>query len=106
MRTRQLDYNELRQLLKAEQARFKELDDKKRTLLSDAVVQGGNIQEYELVKAQWEDSAQEITHLYKKLHPHFPTGTCYNCGSVTALVLGSGRKHFACVACGTEAIKD
>jgi transposase len=76
-------------------------------LLSEAILQGGgNIQEYELITAQLKDSAEEITHLYKKLHPHFPTGTCYNCGSVTEIILGSGRRHYACVACGTEVIND
>jgi formamidopyrimidine-DNA glycosylase len=105
MGIRQLDHNELREQLKAEQARFKELDEKKKTLLSDAIVQGGgNIQEYEAVKAQWQDSAEEIKHLHRKLYPNFPRHSCPNCGCDCTPILGSGRSHYGCIACGDESI--
>jgi hypothetical protein len=97
--------SELREQLKAEIARFKELDKQKNaaweSLAADNIV---SLQEWELLKAQWKDSAEEIKHLHRKLYPNFPSGTCGNCGSVTTPILGSGRNHYGCVACGEETI--
>ena len=104
MRHNQLSDNELRELLKAEKARFKELDAKKELYKNQLVWSSHTHQDYELLKSQWKDSAEEIAHLYKKLHPYFPVGTCPHCGSVTSKIVGSGRNHYACVACGEEEI--
>jgi hypothetical protein len=100
MRINQLSDNELRELLKAEQAQFKELDKQK----SEANTDTCSAREYELLKARWKDSAEQIAFLYKKLHPYFPNGGCGNCGSVTTPILGSDRNHYRCVACGEETI--
>lgn len=108
MRIHQLSNNELRELLKAEQARFKELDERRKATWENTDLTTQPLSEYmqawEQLKADWKDSAEQIAYLYKKLHPYFPVGTCPHCGSVTSKIVGSGRNHYACVACGEETI--
>ena len=104
MRLHQLSDNELREQLKQEIERFKELAAKKELYKNQEVWSSHTIQDYELLKSQWKDSAEQIAYLYKKLHPYFPVGTCPYCGSVTSKIVGSGRNHYVCVACGEETI--
>lgn len=112
MSIRQLDHNELREQLKAEQARFKELDAQKEAMwksFDETEVGLGNFtakfQEFTTLKAQWQDSADEIKHLHRKLYPNFPRHACPNCGCDCTPILGLGRSHYGCIACGHESIE-
>lgn len=100
MRTHNLSDQELKDLLKEELARFKELDAQKKAMWEsfEAVT---SLQEWELLKAKWQDSADEIKHLHRKLYPNFPRGIqCPNCGCDTMPISGSNAKIDCCVACG------
>jgi hypothetical protein len=103
MRTHQQTDRELKDLLKAEQTRFKELDTLKKAMWEGlAADNAASLQEWELLKAQWQDSADEIKYLHRKLHPYFPRGhACPNCGCDTMPVSGSNAVLDSCVACGT-----
>jgi hypothetical protein len=87
---------QLRALLDTERKRFQELDKQKKAawLNNDLLV-------YMRVKMQWQDCADEIDHLHRKLYPLFPySGTCYQCGAATLPVAGmSPVSHDQCVAC-------
>jgi hypothetical protein len=104
MSIRQLDHNEIKEQLKAEQARFKELDAQKQAAWQK-VFETITIEEWELIKRQWQDSAEEIKHLHRKLYPNFPRHSCPNCGCDCTPILGSGRNHYGCIACGDESIE-
>jgi hypothetical protein len=99
MRDQQSD-GELREHLKTELARFKELDSQKVALYTG--LDTGSIQEYEIIKARWKDCAEEIKHIHRKLYPHFPRGhECPNCGCDTMPVIGTNPTLFyGCIACG------
>lgn len=97
------DKNELEEQLKTELDRFKELDTQKTAMYKGLDV--GNIQEYELLRAQWEDSVAEIKHLHRKLYPYFPrSGACPYCGCDT-LPSGGGFESSQCIACGKVTVK-
>lgn len=106
MRMAQADDNELRELLKAEIARFKELDAQKKALWEGEIETDNAIQEYEQVKRAWQDSAEEIKHLHRKLYPYFPRGgTCGNCGCDMLPVFGSQKGMSQCIACGEQRVE-
>lgn len=108
MRKAETSDSELREQLKAEQARFQALSTEQESLKNDTQIVGNVaafIERLTQLRAQLADSAEEITHLYKKLHPYFPVGTCPICHSVTTKIVGSGRNHWGCVACNYEGIE-
>lgn len=103
MRKAETSDSELKELLKAELASFKELDAQKKAMWeSDELLKGGDaIQAFQLIKAKWQDSADEIKHLHRRLYPNFPRGhACSNCGCDTLPVAGSNAKLDSCIACG------
>lgn len=102
MRKAETTDSELKELLKAELASFKELDAQKKAMWEGLVADSPvSLQEWELLKAQWQDSADEIKHLHRKLYPNFPRGiACPNCGCDTMPISGSNAKIDCCIACG------
>ena len=110
MRTHQQTDSELKDLLKAELARFQELNEQKESAwnaLGETKIYShgqfeAEFEAFQLIKAQWQDSADEIKHLHRKLYPNFPRGhACPNCGCDTMSVSGSNAVLDGCVACGT-----
>ena len=97
MRLPNIDEHQLRERLEKERVNFAKLD-KQKTDMWNANM---DIQEYERVKVAWKDSAEEITHLHKQLHPYFPySGTCSNCGGDKLPLLGANSAPmYSCVVC-------
>jgi hypothetical protein len=99
-RINKLSDNELKQLLDTELERFRELDNQKQDAWRN-VPETMTIQEWELLKQKWQDSADEIKHLHRKLYPYFPrSGVCSNCGCDMLPMAGGRDPMEKCIACG------
>lgn len=106
MRKAETTDSELKELLQAELVSFKELDTLKKAMREGLAADNPvSLQEWELLKAQWQDSADEIKHLHRKLHPYYPQrGACSICGCDTLPALGSNTLMSVCIACGNESV--